>query len=202
MQVRQIIYSSSTCALLRKKEEKRKIQVIFVLTGCLRDTNYTVFFDKFFNRPSFIIKVIGKSLQDIAIARMDRKEIPKIKPDKQVKRGDYEYQFIDKVSCCKWSDRRSMTLLFINISSMQLKWTVNWRMKRSATIFQSLVQILLKHIVKVWVTSTWLTKEHKLAILILNLQLDFICFFRIDGCCLCQRLHHLQYHASKRPYPA
>lgn len=121
VQVRQIIYSSSTCALLRKKEEKRKIQVIFVLTGCLRDTNYTVFFDNFFNRPSFIIKLIGKSLQDIAIARMDRKEIPKIKPDKQVKRGDYEYQFIDKVSCCKWSDRRSVTLLFINIFNMQLK---------------------------------------------------------------------------------
>ena len=30
----------------------------------------------------------------------------------------------------------------------------------------------------------------------------YLVFFRIDGCCLCQRLHHLQYHASKRPYPA
>ena len=39
--------------------------------------------------------------------------------------------------------------------------------------------------------------------MIANLQLDFIkVFFRFIGCSLSQRLHCLQYHVSKRPYPA
>ena len=52
--------------------------------------------------------------------------MPKIKPDKQMKRGDHECQFSDKVACCKWFDRQSVTMLFSNISSMQSMSPVQW----------------------------------------------------------------------------
>ena len=42
-----------------------------------------------------------------------------MKPDKHMKRGDHEYQIIDKVSRCKWFDQKLVTMLFSNISGMQ-----------------------------------------------------------------------------------
>ena len=53
---------------------------------------------------------------------MDWKEMPKMKPNKQIKRGDHG-----------WFDRRSITMLFSNISGMQSTSTVQRRMKGSAT---------------------------------------------------------------------
>ena len=61
--------------------------------------------------PSLILKLIDKGLYGIGTARMERKGMPKMKPDKQMKRGDHEYQFTENVACCKWFDRRSVTML-------------------------------------------------------------------------------------------
>ena len=35
-----------------------------------------------------------------------------MKTGKQMKRGVHEYQFTDKLACCKWFDQRSVTMLF------------------------------------------------------------------------------------------
>ena len=57
----------------------------------------------------------------------------KIKPDKHMKRRNHEFQFIDKVTCCKWLNWRPITMLFSSISGMQSTSTVQRWMKRSAT---------------------------------------------------------------------
>ena len=101
------------------REENLGPSVVLALTECLEDTYSTIFFDNFFNSPSLIIKLFEKCLYGIGAARMDRKGIPKRKPDKQMKWGDHEYQFTDKVACCKWFDGRSATMLFSNIYGMQ-----------------------------------------------------------------------------------
>ena len=41
----------------------------------------TIFFDSFFNSPSFVITLFDKGLYRIATTRMDRKGIPKMKPE-------------------------------------------------------------------------------------------------------------------------
>ena len=56
-----------------------------------------------------------------------------MKPEKQIKRRDHQYQFTEKVACCKWFDRQSVKMLFSNSSGMQLTSTVQWRMKGSST---------------------------------------------------------------------
>ena len=50
--------------------------------------------------------------------------MPKMKPHKQIERGDQKYQFTDKVACCKWFDRRSVTMQFRNIFGMPPTSTV------------------------------------------------------------------------------
>ena len=75
-----------------------------------------------------------------------------MKPDKQMKSSGHKYQFTDKFACCKWFDRRSVTMLASNISGMESTSTVQRRMNVSAT--NTLVQLLLKCIITVWVVST------------------------------------------------
>ena len=83
------------------REENLGPSVVLAQTESLKETYCTIFFDNFFNSPSLIIKLFDKSLYGIGTARMDRKGMPKMKPDKQMKRGYHEYQFTDKISCCK-----------------------------------------------------------------------------------------------------
>ena len=106
------------------REENLGRSVVLALTECLKNTYGTIFFDNFFNSPSLIIKLFEKGLYGIGTTRVNRKGIPKMKPDKEMKRGDHEYQFTDKVACCKWFDRRSVTMLFSNIPGMQSTSTV------------------------------------------------------------------------------
>ena len=115
------------------REENLGPSAALALTKSLEGTYCTIFFDNFFNSPSLIIKLFDKGLYGIGTARMDRKGMPKMKPDKQMKKGDHECQFTDKVTCCKWFDRRSVTMLFSNISGIQSTSTVQQRMKQSTT---------------------------------------------------------------------
>ena len=50
--------------------------------------------------------------------------MPKLKPDKQIERGDHKYQFTDKVACFKWFHRRSVTMQFSDISGKPSTSTV------------------------------------------------------------------------------
>ena len=106
------------------REENLGPSVVLLLTECLEDTYSTIFFGNFFKSPSLIIRLFNKGLYGIGTARMDRKRMLKMKPGKQVKRGNHKYQFTNKVACSKWFDRQSVTMVLSNISSMQSTSTV------------------------------------------------------------------------------
>ena len=72
------------------REENLGSSVVLAWTEWLQDTYCAIFFDNFFNGPSLITKPFANILCGIGTARMDTKEMPKMKPDKQMKRGDHE----------------------------------------------------------------------------------------------------------------
>ena len=44
--------------------------------------------------------------------------MPKIPVDRKMKRDNFEYLHSNKLACCKWLDRRSVTILFSNGEGM------------------------------------------------------------------------------------
>ena len=104
---------------------------------------------------------------------MDRKRTPKIKSTKQIKRGDHNYQFTDKVACCKWFDLRSVKKLFSYISGMQSTSNVQRRMKEGSA---TKIPVPCSDVIKTYnpgMGGVGLVGQ-ELTILIVNLQLDFI----------------------------
>ena len=55
-----------------------------------------------------------RSLYRVGTVEKDRKGMPEKPVDRNMKRDDFEYYHSDKGACCKWLDRRSVTILFIN----------------------------------------------------------------------------------------
>ena len=53
----------------------------------------TVYFDNFFNTPKLTEKLFQKSIYGIGTVRANRKRMPKMIDDKQMKRGDCEFLF-------------------------------------------------------------------------------------------------------------
>lgn len=117
-------------------EENLGPGVVLKMTEGLENTFCTIFFDNFFNSPSLIVKLYDRKLYGIGTARKDRKGMPNLMQDKKMKRGDFEFQFSDKVGCCKWFDRRSVVMLFSNVDGMTTTSTVPRRQKGSTTKLQ------------------------------------------------------------------
>ena len=44
--------------------------------------------------------------------------MPKIPVDRKMKRDNFEYLHSNKLACCKWLDKRSVTILFSNGEGM------------------------------------------------------------------------------------
>ena len=70
------------------------------------------------------MKLCERGKYGIGTARKDRKEMPEMPVDRQVKRDDFEFLYSDKVACCKWLNRRSVTMLFSNVEGMATTSTV------------------------------------------------------------------------------
>ena len=86
-------------------------EVVFQLTKDLEQLFGTVYFDNFFNSPESIEKLFQKSIYGIGVIRANRKQMPKMIDDKQMKRGDWEFLFSGNTMGCKWMDNRSVLLL-------------------------------------------------------------------------------------------
>ena len=56
--------------------------------------------------------------------------------DRKMRSGDHDYMYSDKVTCCKWFDRRSVLMLFSNIEGMSTISTVLPQQKGSASKIQ------------------------------------------------------------------
>ena len=75
-------------------------------------------------------------MNGIGTAQKDRKGILEMHVSRKMKRGDFEYLYSEKVACCKWLDRRSVTMLFSNVEEIATKSTVPCRQKGSPSKIQ------------------------------------------------------------------
>ena len=107
--------------------------VVLQLTKNLDQTYCTVHFDKFFNSPILIDKLFDKGIYAFEKVRSNRKQMPQMKNDQQMKQGAVDFKDSDIVLCCKWYDNKSALLLGSNIEGMDKCSTVQRRMKGSSS---------------------------------------------------------------------
>ena len=93
-------------------------EVVLQLTKDLERSFCTVYFDNFFNSPKLIEKLFQKGIYGIGTVRANRKQMPKMIDDKQMKRGDCEFLFSGNTMACKWMDNRSVLLLPSTLEGM------------------------------------------------------------------------------------
>ena len=88
-------------------------EVVLQLIKDLEQLFCTAYFDNFFNSPKLIEKLFQKGIYGIGTVRANRKQMPKMIDDKQMKRGDCEFLFSGNTMACKWMDNRSVLLLYL-----------------------------------------------------------------------------------------
>lgn len=107
--------------------------VILSLSEKLKGTYCTLYFDNFFNSPLLMSKLFERNIYAIGTVQANRKQMPKTKADKEMKRGDIDIQQSEDITCCKWFDNRGVVLLATNVEGMSGDSSVLRRMKGSAT---------------------------------------------------------------------
>ena len=110
-------------------------EVVLQLTKDLERSFCTVYFDNFFNSPKLIEKLFQKGIYGIGTVRANRKQMPKMIDDKQMKRGDCEFLFSGNTMACKWMDNRSVLLLSSALEGMNDILSVQSREKGSKIKF-------------------------------------------------------------------
>ena len=51
----------------------------------------------------------------VETVRSNKKQMPKMKIDSEIKRGDVDFKYSDNVLCCKWYNNKAVLLLASNI---------------------------------------------------------------------------------------
>ena len=85
--------------------------VVLSLCKSLKDTNCYVYFDNFFTSPTLMAKLLENGIYGIGTVRANRKHMPTLKQDKQMKRGEHDWQACQSLSATKWMDNKSVILL-------------------------------------------------------------------------------------------
>ena len=91
------------------------------------------YFENFFNSPKLIEKLFQKSICGIGTVRGNRKQMPKMIDDKQMKRGDCKFLSSGNRIACKWMDNQSVLLLSSALERMNDISSVQRREKGSKT---------------------------------------------------------------------
>ena len=99
----------------------------------LKDTYCHVFFDNFFNSPTLIQKLHDNGLYGLDSARSDRINMPQMKKDKEMNRGDYQCKFYNHIACIKWYENKSAMLLGSHLEEILSISTVQRRLKGSSS---------------------------------------------------------------------
>ena len=107
--------------------------MILDLCQVLKDTYCHVLFDNFFNSPTLIQKLYNNGLSGLGTARSDRINMPQIKKDKEMKRGDYQSKFYNHIACVKWYDKKYVMLLGSHLEEITSISTVQRRLKGSSS---------------------------------------------------------------------
>ena len=107
--------------------------MVLHLCQVLKDTYCHVFFDNFFNSPTLIQNLHDNGLYGVGTARSDRINMPQMKKDKEMKQGDYQYEFYNHIACIKWYDNKSVMLLGNHLEERTSILTGQRRLKGSSS---------------------------------------------------------------------
>ena len=108
-------------------------EVVLQLTKDLERSFCTVYFDNFFSCPKLIEKLFQKGFYGIGTVQSNKKEMPKMIDDKQMKREDCEFLFSGNAMACKWTDNQLVLLLSSALEGMNVILSVQRREKSSKT---------------------------------------------------------------------
>lgn len=85
--------------------------VVLNLSKRLEKTYCMLFFDNFFNSPMLVYKLYERGIYSVGTVRSDRKNMAIMKKDKDMERGDVDFQYAENVFAVKWFDNRGVTLV-------------------------------------------------------------------------------------------
>ena len=85
--------------------------VVLSLCQELKDTNCFVFFDNVFTSPALLVKLLEIGIYATGTVRANRKNMPVLKHDKEMKRGEHDWLSSNYLSAIRWIDNKSVLLL-------------------------------------------------------------------------------------------
>ena len=88
------------------------MDVILSLRQKLKDRHCFVFFDNFFTSPALLVKLLEMGIYATGTVRANRKNMPVLKHDKEMKRGEHDWFSSNHLSAIKWMDNKSVMLLY------------------------------------------------------------------------------------------
>ena len=122
--------------------------VVLSLCQKLKDTHCFVFFSNFFTSPALLVKVLEMGIYATGTVRANRKNIPVLKHDREMKHCEHDWFSSNHLSAIKWMDNKSFILLS-NYFNQKETQQIERRVKRSKD-----AHLPLKNTISSWKVST------------------------------------------------
>ena len=110
--------SLATCmnsiCIWERKEIPNLVSVNLLFFHCARsskDTHRFVFSDNFFTSPALLVKLLEMGIYATGTVRANRRNMPVLKHDKEMKCGEHDWFSSNHLSVIKWMDNKSVILL-------------------------------------------------------------------------------------------
>ena len=85
--------------------------VVLPLCQKLNDTHCFVFFDNFLTSPALLVKLLEMGIYATGTVGANQKNMPILKHDKEMKRGEHDWFSSNHLSAIKWMDNKSVIFL-------------------------------------------------------------------------------------------
>ena len=82
--------------------------VVLNLSKKLENTHCMFYFDNIFNSTTLVEKIFDSEIYCLGAVRSDRKNVAIVKKEKDMKRGDIDFQYANNVVAVKWFDNRAV----------------------------------------------------------------------------------------------
>lgn len=85
--------------------------VVMRMIKSFEGRNHRIYFDNFFSSVELLEVLKGKGIQAAATIRSNRKGLPQFCDDKQLQRGNFDFQATNALSVYKWMDSKAVHLI-------------------------------------------------------------------------------------------